>query len=84
MRSLTELVAGNAVETPDASGDAEALPPAENRAAAERLLAGVEAYFRGAEPSSPIPMLLAKARDYLKRDFLFILKDMTEKMQDEG
>ena len=49
---------------------------ATSRAEAAALIAGVEAYFRTAEPSSPVPMLLAKARGVLNRDFLAILKDL--------
>jgi type VI secretion system protein ImpA len=47
-----------------------------SRSDAAALLAGVEAYFRAAEPSSPVPMLLAKARSFMNQDFLAILKDL--------
>jgi len=34
----------------------------------------VSAYFRAAEPSSPIPFLIDRARDLAQRDFLSVLK----------
>jgi type VI secretion system protein ImpA len=65
------------------SADEPAAPEAtsrfaiESRADAAALIAGVESYFRRAEPSSPAPMLLAKARSFMNQDFLSILKDLT-------
>ena len=47
-----------------------------NRAEATQLLGSVESFFRSAEPSSPIPMLLQKARGYMNRDFSSILSDL--------
>jgi len=47
-----------------------------SRADAAALIAGVEAYFRRCEPSSPAPMLLAKARSFMNQDFMSILKDL--------
>jgi type VI secretion system protein ImpA len=38
------------------------------------LLDQVAAYFRAAEPSSPIPFLIERARDLAQRDFLSVLK----------
>ncbi len=60
------------------NGAAEEIPefPATNRAEATQLLVSVENFFRTAEPSSPIPMLLQKARGYLNRDFSSILSDL--------
>ncbi|WP_293865817.1 type VI secretion system ImpA family N-terminal domain-containing protein [uncultured Alsobacter sp.] len=40
------------------------------------LLADVEAFYRQAEPSSPIPVLLGRVRDLTNKDFLSILKDI--------
>lgn len=51
---------------------------AATREEAAALLAGVEVYFLKSEPSSPVPVLLARARSYLNRDFLAILKDLIE------
>jgi type VI secretion system protein ImpA len=40
---------------------------------------GAEAFFKGTEPSSPIPMLLARARSYIARDFSSILTEILPK-----
>jgi type VI secretion system protein ImpA len=48
----------------------------ENRAQALGLLAKVAAFFRTAEPSSPIPFLVDRARDLAQRDFLSLLNDV--------
>lgn len=59
--------------------DAEAQLPgllAESREDATALLTAVEGYFRQTEPSSPIPVLLFKAKTYLNRDFAAILGDL--------
>jgi type VI secretion system protein ImpA len=46
------------------------------RTEAQSLLLGVDGFFRSTEPSSPIPMLLAKAKTYMNRDFAGILADL--------
>lgn len=48
----------------------------ENRTQALGLLAKVAAFFRAAEPSSPIPFLVDRARDLAQRDFLSLLNDV--------
>lgn len=80
LRSLTQEMSGGL-------GSAASLPSertfeTETRAGAAALLAGVEEFYRRAEPSSPIPMLLAKARSYLNRDFAAILNDLISKEND--
>lgn len=49
---------------------------AQSRADAVSLLDQISAYFRAAEPSSPIPLLTERARGMIERDFLSILKDV--------
>jgi type VI secretion system protein ImpA len=49
---------------------------AASRAEAMTLIAEVEHFFKVAEPSSPVPMLLTKASGYSNRDFNAILKDL--------
>jgi type VI secretion system protein ImpA len=49
---------------------------AENRTQALGLLAKVASFFRAAEPSSPIPLLVDRARDLAQRDFLSLLNDV--------
>ena len=46
------------------------------RAQALGLMERVAAYFRSAEPSNPIPLLIDKARDLAQRDFIGVLRDM--------
>lgn len=49
---------------------------ANTRADAIRLLEQIAAYYRVAEPSSPVPFLTERARSLAERDFLSLLKDM--------
>jgi type VI secretion system protein ImpA len=49
---------------------------AQSRSEAMALIAEVELFFKTAEPSSPIPMLLAKANGFTNRNFDMILKDL--------
>jgi type VI secretion system protein ImpA len=46
-----------------------------SRAEASALLESVEQHFRFAEPSSPIPLLLTRARSYSGKDFQQLMKD---------
>jgi type VI secretion system protein ImpA len=48
----------------------------ESRAQALGLLAKVASFFRTAEPSSPVPFLVDRARDLAQRDFLSLLDDV--------
>ncbi|MDO5603709.1 MAG: type VI secretion system ImpA family N-terminal domain-containing protein [Paracoccus sp. (in: a-proteobacteria)] len=61
----------------DAAG-ATAQPPAPipNRAALAAELSAIESWFRAAEPASPIPILLARARGFLDRGFESILTEL--------
>lgn len=49
---------------------------ADSRAEAMTLMAEVEHFYKAAEPSSPVPMLLAKAGGFANRDFNTIVKDL--------
>jgi type VI secretion system protein ImpA len=49
---------------------------AATRAEAMTLMAEVEHFYKSAEPSSPVPMLLGKASGYFNRDFSAILRDL--------
>ena len=63
---------------PPAGDPNPAKPPilAATRADAASLLEQVSAFYRRAEPSSPIPLLTERARGLIERDFLTILKDV--------
>lgn len=64
------------------AGQAELVPsdPAnfviENREAASATISNVETFYRQTEPSSPVPILLFKAKTYLSRDFSAIITDL--------
>ncbi len=78
MQELSQNAAGSA------SGDSVFVGPqkedakfnAVTRIDATALILAVEGYYRACESSSPIPLLLSKARDYLTRDFSAIIKDL--------
>lgn len=50
---------------------------APNRASAMALLAEVAKWYRVAEPSNPIPLLLDKARELTSKDFAALLAEIT-------
>jgi len=56
-----------------------ASPKANNRLEAFALLEQVAAYYRITEPSSPISLILDRARSFANRDFLAVLKDLLAK-----
>jgi type VI secretion system protein ImpA len=75
---LKALAATPAI-TQDASPAPE-LPPevyaVTSRTDAIKLMALVEAYYRKSEPSSPIPLIIERARVFADRDFATLLKDI--------
>lgn len=71
MRALSDglpTTSGNGEETPAMTAD--------TRDQAAALMSAVESFFRQTEPSSPIPVLLFKAKTYLNRDFSSIIGDL--------
>ena len=58
------------------SNDQDVVFSVENRAQALSLLGKVASFFRSAEPSSPVPFLLDRARELAQRDFLSLLNDV--------
>ena len=50
--------------------------PAASRAAALALIEAVAAHMQKAEPSSPVPYLLDRARNLATRDFVSLLQDV--------
>ena len=65
-----------------ASAEAEPVFEVRSRQQAGELLDQVGAFFRRAEPSSPIPNLIDRAKSFLDRDFLTILRDILPKLGD--
>ncbi|MET3900971.1 type VI secretion system protein ImpA [Devosia sp. UYZn731] len=82
MRTVTEdLLAeqGNAQgdENEESTVEPEQLPTSREEAA--QLLTAVEQFFRSNEPSSPVPVLLARARLFINKDFNSILVELMPK-----
>lgn len=63
----------------DAAPEAGATFEVADRAAASELMIDVERYFHAAEPSSPIPLLLERARQFVSRDFASVLEELTKR-----
>jgi type VI secretion system protein ImpA len=76
MRAITEDFAATAEE---AQGDADEPYTAGTRAEATALMAGVGAFFRTVEPSSPIPMVLSRAERFVNQSFQAIIADLIPK-----
>jgi type VI secretion system protein ImpA len=57
------------------SGDGPKVFSADSRLEAVDLIAAAERYFVEFEPSSPVPLLLARARTYVNRDFFSLLNE---------
>jgi type VI secretion system protein ImpA len=62
--------------TPTAAIPSAPAEPAASRAAAIALIDAVAAHMQKAEPSSPVPYLLERARNLATRDFLSLLQDL--------
>jgi len=76
MRAITEDYASGA---DGMGGDADEPFTAETRAEASALMAGVGAFFRTVEPSSPIPMVLGRAERFMNLSFQAIIADLIPK-----
>jgi type VI secretion system protein ImpA len=78
MTQLKQLTADvpKAAEAANGAGASPNAYSAQSRAEAMTLMAEVEQFYTAAEPSSPVPMLLAKANSFSNRDFKAILKDL--------
>ena len=64
----------------EAGGQAPAPPPPagiRSREDAIRILDDVSDFFKKNEPSSPVPLLLQRAKRLVSKDFMEILKDLT-------
>jgi type VI secretion system protein ImpA len=74
---IERMAALAASPPPEAGNDVQDVVfSVESRAQALDLLTKVAAFFRAAEPSSPIPFLIDRARDLAQRDFLSLLDDV--------
>lgn len=70
-------------QPPSATGTNGASPPQSyavgTRSDAAILMDAIEKFYRRQEPSSPIPLLLERARLFVDRDFSTLLKDVMSK-----
>jgi type VI secretion system protein ImpA len=75
MRTITEDYVTNAESV---SEDSEEFADFEARTRAEalQLLSAVSAFYRSAEPSSPIPMMLGRAERFANQSFQAILTEL--------
>jgi type VI secretion system protein ImpA len=74
--SFAEVASGAGGPRNGAAGDGEARAfSADSRPEAVDLIAAAERYFLEFEPSSPVPLLLARARSYVNRDFFSLLNE---------
>ena len=81
MRAVTDDLFASEDRPADADGESSQEPeqlPA-SREDAGRLLSAVEQFFRTNEPSSPVPVLLARARTFINKDFNAILAELMPK-----
>ena len=55
-----------------------------DRVSATQSISAVESFYRESEPSSPVPLLLQKARGYMNRDFAAIVSDLMPRGDDDS
>lgn len=71
MRALSELDGAH-----EEADDCEEQPAVTTRSEASAMMSALERYFAATEPSSPIPLLLTRARGYLNQSFSAILAEL--------
>ncbi len=74
LQRLAELGFSSVASGIDGNGEPQRQMEANTRPEALRLLEQTAAYYRVAEPSSPLPHLIDRARELAGRDFLSLLK----------
>ncbi|GLS21641.1 hypothetical protein GCM10007874_46580 [Labrys miyagiensis] len=78
--NFAQLSALAADEGKPAEGEAEARSyTVASRAEATALMRQVEIFYNNIEPSSPIPMLIEKARNFVAKDFNALLTEISRK-----
>ena len=71
-----KALAGQAAEPPAEGQTVGQTFTVASRMDSARLMLAVESYFRRVEPSSPIPLLIERARFFVDKDFPALLKDI--------
>lgn len=74
LKMLSGEATAQAAAIPDEDPGDE--PQVANRSDVAGHINALEQYFRAREPASPIPVLLAKARGYLEKDFAAIVAEL--------
>lgn len=75
---LSALFADDSSGNGNESGEARTFIAA-SRAEATALMRKVELFYKAIEPSSPIPILVEQARNFVAKDFTTLLKEMAKK-----
>lgn len=87
LRQLAEANDSTVSAVPDAVGERKSLPrfftSVTSRAEALALLDQVAAFYRFVEPSSPVPLLVDRARALAGRDFTALLQAMLPEKKDD-
>jgi type VI secretion system protein ImpA len=73
LRQLSSTSGGGQPVTPVRRDDQK---PVESRAQAQSAMLGVEQFLAANEPSSPVPLLLGKARQLMGKDFSAVLNEL--------
>lgn len=76
-RGVGEASAATAGPSAAVAGGAVAVGEIRSRDDAVRILDNLVDYFRRNEPSSPVPLLLQRAKRLVAKDFMEILRDLT-------
>lgn len=81
---LKQLTAASpeAAQPPQTEPDAGPAPAIASGSEAAGAIRSVEDYFRHAERSSPVPILLQRARSYLEKDFQSLIDELIPKSTD--
>ena len=81
MRALTQTGLGDSGPDQPAAGE---ILPINHRGDVVATLLAVESHFSTAEPASPVPLLLSKARDMLNKRFDAIVAEMLASDEQKG
>ena len=81
LRQLSSTSGGGQPVTPVRRDDQK---PIENRGQAQSAMLAVEQFLSANEPSSPVPMLLGKARELMGKDFSSLLGELLNPPKTDG
>lgn len=75
---------GDYADEPQAGGGGRLTGRVDSRDDVIRALDAIADYYRRKEPSSPVPVVLQRAREWVALDFLSILKDIAPNSMDDA